>query len=201
MKKLVFSLITQFLVAQIALSDGIVVGDKLPTVVVKDKGQMVIEYDVVNDVMVYKEDSKIAYDTFNSAALTGKIRTLYHLAARSGSDEINQPYIDALIAAKVSEQQPDSPYKTTTILNTDDAMWGTSGVAIGRLQDSQEATAYAHYVVDAKGLALEKWGLNAKSSAVIVVDRDNKVLYFHDGKMSSADIAEVIALIEKHLAM
>ena len=80
-------------------------------------------------------------------------------------------------------------------------MWGTSGVAIGRLQDSQEATAYAHYVVDAKGLALEKWGLNAKSSAVIVVDRDNKVLYFHDGKMSSADIAEVIALIEKHLAM
>ena len=201
MKRIMLTIIAPLFAAQVALADNVVVGQKLPPVVIEDKGEMVIEYDVVDGVMKYKDGSDITYKTFNSAALTGKIQTIYHLAARSGADELNQPFIDALIAAKVPEHGPDSPYKTTTILNIDDALWGTSGVATGRLADSQKGAAYAYHVIDAKGLALKKWGLKAKSSAVIVVDRDNKVLYFKDGKMSKDEIASVIALIEKHLAM
>jgi hypothetical protein len=56
-------------------------------------------------------------------------------------------------------------------------------------------------VVDAEGLALKKWGLKAKGTAIIVLDRDGKVLYFKDGKMSADEIASTVALIEKHLAM
>ena len=181
-------------------NSNIVVGKTLPPVIIKDKGQMVIDYDLANGIMVHKRGSKIKHKTFDSDELTGRINTIYHLAARSGSDDINQPFIDALIAAKVPEHQPDSPYKTTTVLNTHDSLWGTAGIGIGRLEDSQKKTAYAYYVVDSKGLALKKWGLNTKSSAVIVLDKDNTVIYFKDGKMSSGDIAEAIAVIEKHLA-
>jgi hypothetical protein len=56
-------------------------------------------------------------------------------------------------------------------------------------------------VVDSNGLALKKWGLQPKNAAVILLDRDGTVLYFKEGKMSDADIASVIALIQKHLAM
>ena len=201
MKKSAALAFATFFAANVAFAQGITVGQKLPPVVVEKKGQMVIEYDVVNDVMTYKDGTDIQYETFNSSALNGKIRTIYHLAARTGIDDINNPYIDALIAAQLPEKQPDSAYKTVTILNTDDALWGTAGIASGQLEDSQKETAYAYYVVDEKGVALQTWQLKKKGSAVIVLDRDGTVLYFKDGKLSDNDIASAVAIIKEKLAM
>jgi hypothetical protein len=184
-----------------AFAGSIVVGEKMPHVVIEDKGEMIIDYTIVDGTMTYKSGSEIAYKMFNSNELQGKIRTIYHLAARSGIDAINQPFIDALIAAKLPETLPDSPYKTLTILNTDDALWGTASIANGQLADSQKETAYANYVVDKKGLAANAWGLQKKSSAIIVVGSDNQVLYFRDGKMSADEIATAVALIKSALSM
>lgn len=200
MKHRITAMLALCISAPFALAGSIVVGEKLPPVVIEDQGQMVFDYDIVDDVMVFREGAKIGYETFDTSAMDGKVKTIYHLAARTGSDEINQPYIDALIAAKVPEHMPDSPYKTTTILNTNDALWGTKGIAVGRLETSQEGAPYAFHVVDSKGLALEAWGLETKSSAVILVDADNTVLFFKDGKLSDADIEELLQLIETHAA-
>lgn len=209
MKKLIFLIVTALFAAPFtalftfntAFADGIVVGEKLPSITIEKKGQMLVEYDVVDKVMKFKDGTEIKYEAFNSDDLTGKIRTVYYMAARTGIEDINQPYIDALIAAKLPEFTPDGDYKTTTILNTDDAMWGTSGVASRRFEDSQERNAYAYYVNDSEGLGLKKWGLKKKGTAIIVLDRDGKVLYFKDGEMSTDEIASTVALIEKHLAM
>lgn len=205
MKKSILLIVAALFVAPFtvntAFAEGIVVGQKLPSVTIENKGQMVVESVVVDDIMVLKDGTGISYETFNSDDLTGKIRTVYYMAARTGIEDINQPFIDGLIAAKLPEFTPDGSYKTTTILNTDDAMWGTSGIATGRLEDSQRKTAYAFFVVDAEGLGLKKWGLKAKGTAIIVLDRDGKVLYFKDGKMSADEISSTVALIEKHLAM
>ena len=138
MKAAMTAMIGLLLTTPLTLAGGVVVGQKLPPLVIKDKGQMVVEYDVVDGVMVYKGGSKISYKTFDTSDMDGKVKTIYHLAARTGADEVNQHYIDALIAAKVPEHAPDSPYKTTTILNTDDAVWGTAGIAVGRLEKSQK---------------------------------------------------------------
>ena len=205
MKKSMLLIVTALFTMPFALNsasaDGIVVGEKLPSVTIKNKGQMVVESVVVDDIMVLKEGTGISYETFKSDDLTGKIRTVYYMAARAGIEDINQPFIDGLKAAKLPEVTPDGSYKTTTILNTDDAMWGTSGIATGRLEDSQRETAYAFFVIDAEGLGLKKWGLKAKGTAIIVLDGDGKVLYFKDGKMSADEITSTVALIEKHLAM
>ncbi len=190
-----------FFAASAALAQGIVVGEKLPSLTIEDQGQMVFDYEVLDGVMIYKKGSKITHKTFSSDALTGKIRSIYHLAARGGTEDINQPYIDALAAAKLPQYLPDSPYKTTTILNTDDALWGTGSVAVGMFEGSQKKLAYDYYVVDSKGLALKKWGLQPKNSAVILLDRDGTVLYFKEGKLSDDEIASMVALISKHLAM
>ena len=209
MKKTLLLLVTAFFTASFtapftfnsAFADGIVVGEKLPSVTIEKKGQMVVESVVVDNIMVLKDGTDISYETFNSDDLTGKIRTVYYMAARTGIEDINQPFIDGLIAAKLPEFTPDGGYKTTTILNTGDAMWGTSGIAAGRLEDSQSETAYAFFVIDSEGLGLKAWGLKKKGTAIIVLDRDGKVLYFKDGEMSADEIASTVALIEKHLAM
>ena len=201
MKKASVLVMATFFFASIALAEGITVGEKLPLVTIEDKGQMVFDYDVVDGAMTYREGSKISYKAYSSADLNGKVHSIYHLAARSGVDDINQPYIDALTAANLPQYQPDSPYKTLTILDSDAALWGTATVAIGMFEGSQKKLAHDYYVVDAKGAALETWGLEPKNSAVIIVDRDGTVLFFKEGKMSDADIASAIELIQKHLAM
>jgi YtfJ family uncharacterized protein len=201
MKKTMLLIVTALFAVNFAFADSLEVGEKLPSVTIEKKGQMVIESEVVDNIMILKDGTGISYETFNSDDLTGKIRTVYYMAARNGIEDINQPFIDGLIAAKLPEFAPDGAYKTTTILNTDDAMWGTSGIAAGRLEDSQKETAYAFFVVDSEGLGLKKWGLKAKGTAIIVLDREGKVLYFKDGEMSADEIASTVALIEKHLAM
>jgi hypothetical protein len=131
--------------------------------------------------------------------MLGRVWTLYHLAARSGVDDINKAYIDALIAAKLPEFAPDGPYKTVTVLNLSDAMWATAGIGRSRLEASQREVPYAFHVEDEKGLARAAWGLQPKGSAVAVVDRDGTVLFAKDGKLSPEEIAQAVAIIKEHL--
>ena len=121
-----------------ALAEGILVGEPLPPVTIEKQGQMVFDYDVVDGAMVFRKGSKITHKTFNSDDLKGRVNSIYHQAARAGTEDINQAYIDALTAAQLPQYEPDSPYKTTTILNTDDALWGTASIAVGMFEGSQK---------------------------------------------------------------
>ncbi|MCP4117578.1 MAG: YtfJ family protein [Desulfobacteraceae bacterium] len=199
MKKLVILSVFLLLGAGIASAGTIKVGEELPEINIKEKGVMVPEYEIVKDRMVFKEDGRISYREWDSKELSGRIRTIYHLAARDGIDEINEPYIDALIAAKLPEALPDSPYKTITILNMDDALWGTSGIAGMRLEKSQKEFPYACYVADEDGQAIKTWGLKKKESAVIVLDHENRVIFFKEGKLNREEIQTAVALIKSEL--
>ncbi len=199
MKKLVILSIFLLLGAQIASAGTIKVGEKLPEITIKEKGVMIPEYDIVEDRMVFRKDGRISYQEWGSKELSGRIRTIYHLAARDGIDQINEPYIDALIKAKLPEALPDSPYKTITILNLDDALWGTSGIAGRRLEKSQREFPYACYVADEDGLAIKTWGLKEKESAVIVLDPEDRVIFFKEGKLNKEEIQTAVALIKSEL--
>jgi uncharacterized protein len=198
MKHSLFAFII-FMASTTAWSGDLIIGKNLPQITIEKKGLMVPEYEIKNGRMVFKEGSEITYRKWSSSELTGKIRTVYHLAARNGVEEINQPYIDALIEANLPETLPDSPYKTLTILNTSDAFWGTAGIASGRFEKSQKQFPYAYYVNDEEGIAQKAWGLKEHESAVIILDTEGKVIYFKEGKMSPDDIQSAVSLIKKNL--
>lgn len=183
-----------------AFAGELKVGEPLPPVDVPESGWLVPQYDIVDGRMVHKPGTSITHRPFSSSELTGKIRTIYHLAARVGMDEINKPYIDALIAADLPQKLPDSPYKTITLLNTGDALWGTSGLAHARMESSQKEYPHAEYVIDSKGSALAAWGLQPKGSAVIIIDAEGKVIWFKDGKLTDAEITEAVDLIKSRVA-
>lgn len=199
MKRLVILTLLLLLGAEIASAGAIKIGEKLPELTIKEKGVMLPEYEIVENRMIFKKEGRISYQEWGSKDLSGRTRTIYHLAARDGIDEINEPYIDALIAAKLPEALPDSPYKTITILNIDDALWGTSGIAGRRLENSQKEFAYACYVADEDGTAIKTWGLKEKESAVIVLDPEDRVLFFKEGKLSKDEIQTAVALIKSEL--
>ncbi len=201
MKKSFLLAIIVVFIAVTTYADGIKIGEKLPMIAIEQKGFLVPEYDIKGEKMIFKAGTDINYKKWNSSELTGRIGVVYHLAARAGSDDINKPFIDALIAADLPEYLPDSPYKTTTILNTDDALWGTSGIASGRFESSQKETTYACFANDENGVAQKTWGLKRKGSAVIIIDKEGTVLYFKDGKMTQNEIEKAVILIKNKLGM
>ncbi|BDU71289.1 YtfJ family protein [Mesoterricola silvestris] len=166
---------------------GIPVGTRLPEAHVADKGLLVLD------------GKAVTYHPWKASATNGRVRTIYHLAARMGIDDINKPYIDALIAAKLPERLPDSPYKTVTVLNLSEANWVTHGIGVSRLEKNQRDTPYALFVADEKGAARAAWGLAPGTSAVIVLDRDGTVLFFKEGRLSPEEIRMAVGIIQERL--
>jgi len=176
----------------------VVVGRKLPDVAVADQGALVPTVRLERGKLVL-DGRAIGVKPWSLAETKGRVRTIYHLAGRIGIDSVNKDYIDALLAAKLPEQAPDSPYKTITILNLSDTLWGTHGLALGQFQDSQRKFPYAIHVADEKGVAREAWDLEPKQSAVIVLDKDGTVLFFKEGKLSPKEIKTAVDLIKAKL--
>ncbi len=199
MRKILLLLFMVLFMVSVSYAIEIKIGEKIPQINIEEKGFLVPEYEIINGKMIYKADTDINYKKWSSSELTGRIGVVYHLAARLGADEINKPFIDALMAADLPEYLPDSPYKTTTILNTDDAVWGTAGIASGRFENSLKENTYAYFANDENGVAQKSWGLKKKGSAIIIHDKEGKVLYFKDGKMTQDEIQKGILIIQNEL--
>jgi len=181
------------------MASNIQVGKKLPEIQVKSDGLLVPDYEIKDNKMVFKKDGDIHFTEWNSTSCSGRVKCIYHLAARNGIDEINKPFIDALIKANLPEKLPDSPYKTITILNLDDALWGTSSIAKSRFKKSQKKFSFAYYVADEDGVAQKEWGLKKNNSAVIILDQNDKVLFFKEGKLTPKEINKAVTLIKDSL--
>jgi len=173
-------------------------GQKLPEVGVTDKGVMVPSTRIEARRMVL-DGKDIDYRPWKLSATHGRVRTIYHLAARLGLEDVNKPYIDALIAARLPELLPDAPYKTITVVNIADALWGTRALAVGRMERNQHDFPYALFVADERGLAREAWGLQSGQTAVIILDRKGGILFFKEGKLSPAEIRQAVGIIQAEL--
>jgi hypothetical protein len=177
---------------------GITVGQKAPAAAVADKGVMVPRFKVEGGSMML-DGPDLAYRPWASPDQDGRVRTIYHLAARLGMDDVNKPYIDALIAAHLPERAPDGAYKTITVLDLSDALWGTHGLGISSLEKNQRKTPYAFFVADEKGAVRAAWGLKARTSTVIILDRDGTVLFFKEGKLSPEEIQQAVSIIQERV--
>jgi uncharacterized protein len=175
-------------------------GQKLPEVGVTDRGVMVPDTRIEARRMVL-DGKDISYRPWKLSATHGRVRTIYHLAARLGLEEVNKPYIDALIAAKLPELLPDAPYKTITVVNIADALWGTRTLAMGRMERNQHDFPYALFVADEKGVAREAWGLSPGQTAVIILDRKGGILFFKEGRLTPAEIRQAVGIIQAELKL
>jgi YtfJ family uncharacterized protein len=108
---------------------------------------------------------------------------------------MNAPLMSAITAAKF----PQENYQTTTIINQDDAMWGTGSFVKSSAQDSKKEFPWSSMVLDENGLVAKTWGLKQESSAIIVQDKQGKVLFTKEGPLNQDEITQVIALIKQNI--
>ena len=157
------------------------VGKPLPEVAVEDNGQI-----------YFKTKDQLAYKPWSSKEVTGKVRSIYHLAASLSASKINEAYTDELDKLKL----PVDKFQTLTILNLDDAMLGTGPFVRSESEKNQRKYATTWFLLDADGKVRDAWGLTPDSSAVILVDQEGKVLMFKDGKLSPEEIKQFLETIK-----
>ncbi len=151
-------------------------GEPLPDFTVADKGKMELN------------GEEISYQPFGAGAVKGKTTVLLLIAARESASNINKPFQETLSAT----QFPAGNRQVITVLGLDQAVFGTKGIALGRLKDKQKAFPSSNFVVDAAGSAREALGLEKKSYAVIVVSSNGRVIRAKDGALSQTEIDDFI---------
>ena len=182
MKK-ILTAITLSLASFVALSHNLTLGDNVPHVTIKDKGYVALV------------EGEFEYRQWSTAELHNKVILIQHIAGRTSAKELNEPMIDAL---KKSDF-PFEKYNTATLVNLDEAIWGTGAIVASQLRSNKEEFPDAIFVLDEDGDIRNKWGLTEKSSAIILLDQSGKVLYVKDGEMNPTEIDTVIGLINAYI--
>lgn len=153
----------------------------LPTVSISDKGELLLN------------NGQFNYHAWNSTELTGKIRVVQHIAGRSEAKEMNAPLIEMIKQAHF----PHEKYQTTTIINTDDAILGTGPFVNSSIEESKQEFPWSQFIVDGDAKVKSAWGLRAKSSAIIILDKAGKIRFIHEGPLSDTQIKEVMGLLHQ----
>lgn len=166
------------------LADSIKLNQPLPHIQITDKGELMIN-----------QKNNFNYQNWNSDQLLGKTHTIQHIAGRSSAKELNAPLIDAIKTAKFAPEH----YQTTTIVNTDEAIFGTARFVRSSLEDSKKEFPYSQFIVDSQGQAKTAWQLADKTSAILVINKLGQVIWFKQGALTPDEVNNVIGLIESQL--
>lgn len=139
-------------------------------------------------------DNAIGYVPWSSAGTTfqDKTRVIFHLAGRWSAQEINDPLLQAIIAAQFN---PDT-YQTVVILNFNDIAPGTGFLVRAQAEQNKATFPQASIILDGEGAVQQEWELNLKSSAVIVLNEAGEVLFFKDGKLTPEEVEDVLIMIK-----
>lgn len=167
----------------IALAHNLKLGESVPNVEIASYGEVILEG---------KETKFTKWSTQN---MLGKVRVIQAIAGRSSAKELNAPMMTAITAAKF----PEDSYQTTSIINQDDSIWGTGSFVKSSIQDSKKEFPWSSMVLDEDGVLAKNWDLAEESSAIIVQDKQGKILFVKEGALTQDEIKQVLALIEQNL--
>lgn len=137
------------------------------------------------------QDNKFTYSPWNSAQLIGKVRIVQHMAGRTSAKELNEP----LIAAITEANFPRDKYQTTTIVNVDDAIVGTSFFVRSSIESSKKEFPWSQVIVDNSGLVKKAWDLQPQSSAIVVLNSQGQIQFSKEGALTPEEIRQVMTLV------
>ncbi|MFY2509788.1 YtfJ family protein [Vibrio pectenicida] len=166
-----------------ASAHNLTVDEPLPAVDVASYGEIMVK------------DDDITYQKWSSQDMLGKVRVIQAIAGRSSSKALNQPLMTAITASKFAQDS----YQTTSIINQDDAIWGTGSFVKSSAEDSKKDFPWSSMVLDEDGEVAKAWDLKEESSAIIVQNKQGKVLFVKEGTLAQDEIEQVLTLIKDNL--
>ncbi len=180
--KILCSVILILAVTSAVAQTAPVIGQTLPALLIDEKG----EIDVVNDELVFKP--------WSSEQLKGHWTLLQYLAARPSADRLNRWALDAI--TERAEESELRDFRLYNIINVGDVTFGATGFAMNALKSNKQEHPDSPMIAD-MDYGRAHWGLQKKSSAILLLDADNQVLFIREGRLSQADVEHIIDLLRQ----
>lgn len=142
------------------------------------------------------EAKQFSLTPWHSKKLSGKARTILHMAGRKSARKMQDHFIQALKAAKFDSNY----YQTTSIVDLSDAIWGTRPFVESKLEENKRKFPWSSIVLDRSGQFRAAHELSAQSSAVYILDANGEVLFSQEGALSPQEIDTAINLLQTEVA-
>lgn len=117
LSRLIVALIIMLLLPG-AQAHNFVTGKPVPPVYIQEGGELLLN------------NEEIHYQKWNSTQLAGKVRIIQYIAGRKSAKKKNSLLIKAVEIANF----PQDRFQPTTIVNTDDAIFGTGYFVAGKIE-------------------------------------------------------------------
>ena len=154
--------------------------------------------DIQSGGEIHVSDNNIIKRPWSSSCLEskGKVQVVQYIAANFGVRKQNKSFNDSLIEKRFTSDQ----MSTTIIVNMADTMDFAKEMVVKKVAKNKAKHQTIDFIIDDQGVGLQRWGMKNKSSAVIVLDENGKVLFAKDGPLSEIEVERTIKLIETHLS-
>ncbi len=129
---------------------------------------------------------------WNSKMLKGKVHILFYVDP--DERKLNEPLTQALKKRHFDRKK----YASVAMINLA-ATWLPNAILESKLKAKQKEFPDTIYVKDKKKVLVKQWNLADDNSDVLIFNKSGKLIYKKFGKLSSSEIKDVLALIEKNL--
>lgn len=170
------------LIAAASFAQNPSLNEPLPQLTIEDKGELLLEGD------------EFSYGSWSSGENRGEVQVLQYIPGTLGGKKLFKPFTDML---KV--EFPDGSLHVTTIINLDDAMWGTSGMIHSEIKTNKKEFPRSTFVLDKSGVGNKNWALANKGGVLAVVDKSGNVVYLTLEAISEQEVASAIAIVKEHV--
>lgn len=178
----VLSAFSLVLVAVAAYGQPPSLNNPLPELNIAEKGELLLENEVYG------------YRPWSSQSSRGDVQVLQYIAATMGGKKLFKPFTDILGA-----EFPHGTIHVTTVINLDEAMWGTGGLVISELKSSKKKYPKSTIVLDEDGAGQKAWQLGKKGAVLAVIDKSGSVIYLTQKALSEQELISTLALVKEQM--
>ena len=127
-----------------------------------------------------------------SKTLKGKVHLILYM--NPGKRGEIQPLLNALNNLNVS----GNLYSTVAIVNLADT-WLPNAILESKLSQKQKELKNTIFVFDKTKYLVKKCGFRDEDSNIVIVDKNLKVIYQKNGKISDSDIEKILNIIKQNI--
>lgn len=153
-----------------------IIGKRATPVMITDRGELLLSGD------------RLCYQPWRSSELAGKVLVVQYIAGRTSAKKKNALLISAIKAVNF----PADRFQPTTIINTDDEMFGTGFFVLKKIEKNKKRYPWAQFIIDSQGLGRKSWQLEQESSAILVLDSAGRIQWAKEGALTPQEVSQVL---------
>jgi len=129
---------------------------------------------------------------WSSQEMKGKVHVLFYVDP--DEKDLNNDASEAI----AKEKFPAEKYGSYGIINMA-ATWLPNFVISSSLEEKQKKYPSTIYVKDLKKTLVRVWNISDDTSDVLVFDKEGKLIFRKDGKLTAGEIEQLVKVIKDHL--